>query len=155
MPEETTLLEFTLESKRAKETKPSPKAAKGKKPKSLTRSPSAKEAEEEAESAKPKPPSFVTTLVIIGAASTHQDVSEYLKSLQQCELLGAVELKYSESTIIDDQGLIKFRLEADLLADADARRIEPLKAPRLNVLGEGPRTVLDAVADALKSGKEH
>lgn len=153
MPEETTLLEFTLESKRIKETAPVP--AKGKKPKSLTRSPSAEEAEAAAEAAKPKPPKFETSLVVIGAASTHSDVSEYLKSLQKCELLGSVELKYSESTIIDDQGLIKFRLEADLLADADARRIEPLKAPRLNALGEGPRSVLDAVADAFKGGKEN
>lgn len=156
MPEETTLLEFTLESKRVKVDQPISKTrAKGKKPKSLTRSPSAEEAEAEADAAKPKPPMFVTSLVIIGAASTHQNVSEYLNALQACELLGDVELKYSESTIIDDQGLIKFRLEAELLADADARRIEPLKTPRLNVLGEGPRTVLDAVADAFKSGKEH
>ncbi len=153
MPEETTLLEFTLESKRVKTA--APKTAPGKKPKSLTRSPSAEDAKAAAEAAKPQPPKFETTLVIIGAASTHQEVSEYLKGMQQCELLGHVELKYSESTIIDDQGLIKFRMEADLLADADARRIEPLKAPRLNMLGEGPRTVLDAVADALKGDKEH
>ncbi|MCB9838801.1 MAG: PilN domain-containing protein [Phycisphaeraceae bacterium] len=155
MPEETTLLEFTLESKRIKEQAPVAKEAKGKKPRSLTRSPSAEEAKELAEASKPRPPKFETSLVIIGAASTHQDVSEYLKALQECELLGDVELKYSESTIIDDQDLVKFRLEADLLADADARRIEPLKAPRLNVIGEGPRGVLDAVADALKGGKEH
>jgi len=154
MPEETTLLEFTLESKRVKEAV-APQQVAGKKPKSLTRSPSAEEAKAAAEAAKPKPPKFETSLVVIGAASTHQEVSEYLKTLQKCELLGFVELKYSESTIIDDQGLIKFRMEADLLADADARRIEPLKAPRLNMLGEGPRTVLDAVADALKGEKEH
>ena len=154
MPEQTTLLEFTLESKRIKEEPPA-KVAKGKKPKSLTRSPTAKEAKEEAEAAKPKPPKFETSLVIIGAASTHQEVSEYLNSLQQCELLGFVEMKYSESTILDDQDLIKFRLEADLLADADARRIEPLKAPRLNALGDGgPRTIFDAVTDAFKGDKE-
>jgi len=155
MPEDTTLLEFNLESKRIKETAAKAKPASGKKPRSLTRSPNAKDAKAEAEAAKPKPPRFETSIVLIGAASTHQQVSEYLKALQEFELLGSVDLKYSESTVIDDQGLIEFRLEAGLLPDADARRIEPLKAPRLNQIGEGPRTVLDAVADALTSGKEH
>ncbi len=157
MPEESTLLEFTLESKRVKQAAAKAVPAAGKKPRSLTRSPNAADAKAEAEAAKPKPPKYETSLVIIGAASTHQKVSEYLKSLQQCELLGVVDMKYSESTIIDDQDLIKFRLEASLMPDADARRIEPLKAPRLNLLSNngGPRTVLDAVADAFKGEKEH
>ena len=51
MPEETTLLEFTLESKRVK-VAAAPVKATGKKPKSLTRSPSAEEAKAAAEAAK-------------------------------------------------------------------------------------------------------
>jgi len=158
MPEESTLLEFDLQSKRVKEAAPQRKVATKKKPVSLTRSPTAEEAKAEAEAARPRPPRYETSLVIVGAASTHQRVSEYLNALQRCDLLGAVELKYSESTIIDDQGFIKFRMEAGLLADADARRIEPLKTPRLNVLTDSQnekRSVLGAFAEAMTSGKEN
>lgn len=138
MPDHTTLLELTLKSKR--ETKPvgkakAPPADAPKKPVSLAKGRAAAKKDVLAEPPPPQAPKYDTALTIIGAASTHTEVSQYLASLQTCPLLRTVELKFSEATIINDQEFIKFRIEAEIRPDADARRIEPLRAPRLRLLG--------------------
>ncbi|MEZ6211172.1 MAG: hypothetical protein R3B46_08015 [Phycisphaerales bacterium] len=47
--------------------------------------------------------------------------------------LGAVELRFSESTIVNDHEVYKFRLEATVPTNADARQIEVLETPRMDI----------------------
>lgn len=146
MPERLALLEFNLTSKRLDTGANARRAATAGKPRSLAgRSRGSKNAkpEEEEEDTRPTPPRYQTTLVLVGVAPSHEDVSTYLAQLQQSPLLIDVDLKFSEFTLLDNRQLIKFRIEATLNAAADARRIEPLTASRAGLFGSG-----DAVADA-------
>ena len=132
------LLEFELNSKRLdkpvvvrpiKRTKKAAASGSGSKSKSL-----ADKAVKEAQDAEPtvKAPRFEIELAIVGVAPRHRDIAHYVAALQQCELIESVELKYSEATTIKEREMNKFRIEAKLRSDADARRINPLESPRLN-----------------------
>lgn len=136
MPERLALLEFDLTSKRLESA--SPRSAASTKPKSLAgrgsrTAKNKKDAEEE--DPRPQAPRHTTSLVLIGVAPSHEDVSGYLAQLQNSQLLRSVDLKFSEFTMLDNRELIKFRIEASLNVDADARRIEPLVASRKDVFG--------------------
>ena len=122
-PEEMTLLEFELKSKR---TAQAPTVAPPKKDaKSL--SSNTKERKDDKANAAPQPvvPRFETTIMLVGITPTHREVAEYVRSLQDCELLKDVSLRYSEFTIIEEMGMNKFRIDAELDSDIDARAIQP------------------------------
>jgi len=76
-------------------------------------------------------PRLSTSITVVGVAPSHKDIARFVASLQGCELLNSVELKFSETTIINDREMKKFRLEAKIADVADARRIEPLETPRI------------------------
>ena len=78
-------------------------------------------------------PRFETRVTLVGVAPTHSDVAKFVSELQKCELLGAVELRFSESTIVNDHEVYKFRLEATVPTNADARQIEVLETPRMDI----------------------
>lgn len=134
MPNKLALLEFDLESKRL-DKKPRRSKVAAKKAKSLAgrggRSAKGRASKDEDVAAPPpKPPKFLTTLVLVGVAASHEDVSVYLAQLQQSELLRDVDLKFSEFTMVDNRELIKFRIQSTLNPNADARQIQPLNATR-------------------------
>ncbi len=146
MPDRLTLLEFELEAKAgepARVSRPAPVAGRTQ-GKSLASKADAAEAE-----TAPRAPVFDTKVAITGVAATHNSVAQYVSALQMCELLEHVELKFSEVTIIDDRELTKFRIEAKLRPNADARTIEPAQ-PRAGAFGEAKRTPEELQAQQLE-----
>ncbi len=138
MPKRVVMLQLFMESERL--DKPI-RASSSKKAKSLTgakkgsKRGSASKDDGDAKAA-PDPvaiaaPRLSTTIVVIGVAPQHKDIARFVASLQECELLTGVELKFSETTIIQDREMKKFRIEALIADGADARRIEPLETPRI------------------------
>jgi Tfp pilus assembly protein PilN len=137
MPDELTLTELKLVSKRIKEA-PAPKASGKATPRSIAgklpaapAKPAGKAGEPELPPEKPKPPKMEFTLSLVGLSQTDALVADYQASLQQCPLLSQVDLMYSGEVIVDEVSLRKFRIEAQLKPAADARQIEPLHVPRL------------------------
>ena len=136
MPQNLTLTELNLKSKRIAE----PKAAKGKtlpkpaQPRSLASArPGSKPATETDKPEVPKPmaPKFEFKLEILGLAGADEEVADYHRALSDCPLLDKVEILYSGDVKIEDVLMRKFRIEASLRTNADARHIEPLQVPRL------------------------
>ena len=134
------LLEFEMKSKRLDRpsvTRPTRKAASAK-----TRSLADKaarqavRAREKEEASTVRAPRFETALVIVGVAPRHRDIAHYVAALQDCELIDRVELIFTEATKIKEREMNKFRIEADLRTNADARRIIPLETPRLDNITE-------------------
>lgn len=122
LPDEATLLQAKLVSKRIKQA-PSVEAAKAaSKAKSKSKSKSDKE-----EPAKPpvvQPPKFEYTLTVTGVAPTNNEVADYLSRLQRSPLLKSVELTFIDDTKLQDLELRKFEIVAQLPEDADAREVK-------------------------------
>lgn len=129
MPEEMTLLELDLEAKRDRVV---PVARAPKKTGSTNLAKRTAGAVKEAEP-QPEAPRYTTTVMLIGVAPTHSLVAEYAKALQECTLLKEVELRFSDKTSIKDQEMFKFRVDCILDPDADARELDPMNNPRLEV----------------------
>lgn len=135
MPDDITLLELTLISKRVKDTPPAAKDAKqGPQIKTLSSAapkPPAKGPNAEAKDAPPPekvtPPKFEYTLKMVGVARVNNNIADYIQYLQDCPLLEHPDLKYIKETTIDKLDLRKFEIEATIRKDADARGIEPVK----------------------------
>ena len=120
MPEQMTLVELELKS-----TKIRPPATdkdekkKGKKKGDSTKK--SRTSDEGPEAERVHVPRYSTRLVIMGVAPTHQDIARYVSALQLLDLLKGVELKVSESTLLRDRGMIRFRIEGSINPDADPR----------------------------------
>jgi len=141
MPERLALLEFNLTSKRVKQSPAAAAAAASQgraaagKPRTLAAAAAAnakagQQQQQQQTPTAPQPPRYESTIELVGVAPTHNQVAAYVAQLQQSPLLRRVELKYSESAVVDDLEMIEFRIEAQLDPDADARRIGPVDAPR-------------------------
>jgi Tfp pilus assembly protein PilN len=134
MPSTLALTELSLVSKKivdapTKDTKkkPAPRSLSGKAPPKPAAKP---KSEPEAPLERPKPPRFEYTLSLMGLARNDEEIADYTASLQQCGLLERVEFKFAGDVIIDEVGLRKFRIEANIRPGADARSIEPLHVQR-------------------------
>ncbi len=135
------------DSKKAKSLTGAKKGVKGKAGASSKDAPDAKHAVDPIAAAAPR---LSTSIVIVGVAPTHKDIARFVAALQECELLTAVELKFSETTIIQDREMKKFRLEVKIAERADARRIELLETPRIRTfddLAPDPDDLLDEEGD--------
>jgi Tfp pilus assembly protein PilN len=139
MPEEITLLELSLVSKRIKDTGPTlPPAAKGPsaqngtvhalggaptvaKATAMAKDPKSSEPE------KVPPPKFEYTLHLVGVAHQNNTIADYLAGLKGCAFLDNVDLKYINPVTIDKLDLRKFEIFANIKKDADARDIEPVR----------------------------
>lgn len=131
MPERLALLEFDLKSKRIKSVAAAAaSAAQNRNAGPKTLAGAAASAQTQPQSAAPEAPRFESVINLVGVAPSHNQVAAYVASLQQSPLLRLVELKYSETTIVDDMEMIQFRVEARLNPAADARKIGPIEAPR-------------------------
>ncbi len=139
MPDRLTLLQVDLEANRVKAAALRPKPQKGGGAASL-----AGQANQQQEPAGPSAPQYKTALIVIGVAASHNQVARYQASLQESDLLQRVELKFSERTIIDDRGMNKFRIEAQLDPDADARSLDPLSDERRDAFWDDKSSIADA-----------
>ncbi len=135
MPQNLTLTELNLKSKRVIEAKPKEKPAPSTaKPRSLASArPGAGGAKsnEPLPAPKPQAPKYEFKLEILGLAGADEEVADYHRALSDCPLLDKVEILYSGDVKISDVNMRKFRIEASLRGNADARHIEPLQVPRL------------------------
>jgi Tfp pilus assembly protein PilN len=134
MPERLTLTEVEVKSKRIVEAPPPPTVG----PQSIAKAPGKPAAKPgapgapKAEPPRPKPPKMEFTITISGLSANDEAVADYLTSLKTCGLLERVDHLSSTASIIDNVSMRKFKLEAQIRADADARKIDPLKVPRLD-----------------------
>lgn len=175
MPQNLTLTELNLKSKRIVEAKPKGKAEapKANQPRSLASArPGAKTTKEpeKVEAPRPQAPRYEFKLEILGLAGADEEVADYHRALSDCPLLDKVEILYSGDVKIEDVLMRKFRIEASLRTNADARHIEPLQVPRLPPRpGAGgtartlnvdpmdptqPRELTDAARTAVEGDKE-
>jgi len=144
MPDRLTLLQVELEAKRVKAATPRPQPS----PTAKGRSSLAGQADQQAQAPTgPSAPTYETELIIIGVAASHNQVARYQASLQDCDLLQRVELKFSEVTIIDDRGMNKFRIDAQLNPEADARSLEPLADEQRDAFWDDESSIADANED--------
>lgn len=132
MPERVTLSEVAVQSKRLPDETPKSAKPTGA-PQTLSATkpggPGAPTAP-----AKPRPARYEYTIVMIGYSAADQDVADFQTSLKECPLITGVDLASSLDQTVNEVQLRKFKLEAKLRPDADARRIEPLQVPRLRSL---------------------
>ena len=124
MPAHVSLSEVSLQSKRISEAPPPATA-----PKSLSNAAPSKDATA-AVSAKPAPPRLEFTLTMIGFSADDAGVADYQAALAECGLLNRVDLVSSAESLVRKTPVRKFKLEAQIRADADARRITPLRVSR-------------------------
>lgn len=147
MPQSATLLQLDLASKRLDKpvrttVKKGKEAAKdadkeaakgladGKASRKASRTTKKKDGDEGDEAVVVTAPRFEATLDLKGVAPTHEDVAQYVASLQECPLLTSVELVQSKRATVEDRELMEFGIRAVIRDDADARRITPLESPR-------------------------
>lgn len=79
------------------------------------------------ESSRIRPPRFEYRLVISGVAKRNNEVADYMAGLRACPLLEKVELKHIKDKEIDKVEMREFAIEAALRPDADARSLEPVQ----------------------------
>ncbi|MGQ0627593.1 MAG: PilN domain-containing protein, partial [Phycisphaerales bacterium] len=135
MPERLTLTDLQLQSKRIAEPAATAKAS----PQSIAKAPTkgakppapGTKKDGPADAPKPaKPPKIEYTLTIMGLAATDESVADFQAALKKCELLDRVEHVSSIASTVDSVSMRKFRIEAQLRTDADARKIDPLRVTR-------------------------
>lgn len=123
MPEQITLLNIELKSKRLMSAAPTTKvqAAAG----------SLMGGGKGAAGGAPAPvrisaPKYEYNLKVTGVSQENNNIADYLASLKQSPLLEGVDLTYIKPTKISDIELRRFELVARLRPDADARSVEPV-----------------------------
>ena len=132
MPDDITLLELTLVSKRIKDAPPpkeATKASTGPQIKTLSSAakPGTGKGIEPPKPEKVAPPRFEYTLKLVGVARVNNNIADYIQSLKNCSLLEQTDLKYIKEVTIEKMDLRKFEIEATIRKEADARGMEPLK----------------------------
>jgi Tfp pilus assembly protein PilN len=170
MPQDITLLELALVSKRIKDPAVAPTAGGDKGPaiKSLApvKSASAPAAGPRRPGApapvskdpkpapeKPQAPKFEYTLQLTGVAKVNASIADYISALKACPFLDGVDLKYIKETTIEKLELRKFEIQATIKPDADARDMTtPNELISSGAVGADPARSAEAVVD--KGGKK-
>jgi Tfp pilus assembly protein PilN len=141
MPEQITLLNMELKSKRIMPATATPQA----KPTagSLMRTGSGGAAQS-AEPVTPRvtAPTYEYNLKVTGVSQQNNEIADYLASLKQSPLLEGVDLTYIKPTKIHDIELRRFEIVARLRPDADAREVEPVAELR-----KGEKAYQEAAAE--------
>ena len=150
MPEQLTLSEFKLVSKRIREQPSAIQRTQA--PNSLAGKPLVTPKQPTPnERPKPQAPKYEFRVELVGLAATDNEVADYQAALQECPLLRDVELLFAGHVIVEEVGMRKFRIEATIRDDADAREIEPVQKPRLASIpgsSTAPKTIEGKDADA-------
>lgn len=156
MPPSLALTELDLVSKKIVEApakgekkKPAPRSITGKAPAPAKASGKNSKGDPETPPERPKPPRFEYVLTLSGLSKADEDIADYTAALQQCGLLEKVEFKFAGDVIVENVGLRKFRIEANIRTSADARAIEPLHVQRIDGPGGTP---LDQMGSSLIRG---
>jgi Tfp pilus assembly protein PilN len=128
MPENVTITQLDMTSKRIVEKVDPAKADEGK---SLVSKLASVKDDSKAATVKPKPPRLEFSLKIEGTALSDTEVADYQAALKNCTLLDRVDLLSTEESVMSDVPMRKFRLEAQIKQDADAASMQPVKAEKV------------------------
>ena len=120
LPEGLKLTDITLKTKKV-EAPPAPKAPNG----ATTAPKSLEDKAKEQKAALPPAPKFEQHLTLIGAASTNNAVADYVRSIRDCSLFASVELAFIKETMVHEQELRQFQIDAVIRSDADGRALAP------------------------------
>lgn len=145
MPDNVTITQLDMVSKRIVE-QVKPDAAKAEEGKSLIGKLAGPKDESKADAVKVKPPKLEFALKIEGTALSDTEVADYQAALKNCPLLDRVDLVSTEEVSLSDTPMRKFRLEAQIKADADAASMQPVRAEKV-------RNALESVAQRQKDDK--
>jgi len=120
MPEQITLMDMKLESKKVIAPKAPSQAPNQAKRGTLTRG------GKPAATAKPKvvAPAYTYTVTIIGVTQKNEYITDYLSSLNKCDLFDRVDLQHIKKRTINDVYLRDFEIELMLNQTADARAVQ-------------------------------
>jgi Tfp pilus assembly protein PilN len=143
MPDNVTITQLDMISKRVVEKVDPAKADEGK---SLVSKLAGPKDESKAAPVKPKPARLEFSLKIEGTALSDTEVADYQAALKGCPLLDRVDLVSTEEANMTDVPMRKFRLEAQIKQDADAASMQPVKAEKV-------RNALESVAQREKGEK--
>ncbi|MBL0927754.1 MAG: PilN domain-containing protein [Phycisphaerales bacterium] len=163
MPTTMTLMELTLDSKRLdkpirvqsrREERSADAARGGSGGGSLAAGKGGKKKKED-ERPPVTAPRFDSRVILEGVAPNHTDVARYVAGLQGCALLENVELIFSREAVVNETPINRFRIEADLRDEADARRSQPLEAPRQGSLAVAPGSVGAKAEPAAPAGRKN
>lgn len=136
MPDKVTLTDLQLTSKRLQDqpAKDDPKN----KPQSIAKNAKGKDGKDiKAPAPRPRPPRMEFTINLVGLSATDEAVADFQAALKECALLQKVDLVSSQETIVENTAMRKWRIEAQIKPEADARKIEPLAVPRLKPVQQG------------------
>ncbi len=75
-------------------------------------------------------PQATVTISLVGLAPSDVEVSEFMNALDQHELFSGVNLRYTESTVVDEQERRKFELEMTVNHNIDLTELQPMLVPR-------------------------
>ena len=119
MPEEITLLDLKLENKKIKPQIGAPR------PNQVTRGTLSRGAGNPAQT-KPKlvATKYTYTITIKGVTSKNEYITDYLSSLNACDLLDMVNIKHIKEKKMDDVVMREFEITAIIRHDADARSVK-------------------------------
>ena len=149
LPERATVSEMQLKSRRIVETPPKPKPGSAE-AKSLSASKAAaaaaeKQADGKAETKVPlvRPPKMEYAILITGFAAGDADVADFHRALKESPIFERVDLVSSLQVKLDELLLRKFRIEAQVKPNADAKLFVPIAAKRMDLgsprsLGSAP-----------------
>lgn len=141
LPDQVTISETQLRSRRIVEAPPKPKPGTPPATQNLSASKGAaagggeKGDEKEKKAAVVRPPRMEYTLMITGFAATDVDVADFHRALKDSPVLDRVDLVSSLQIKMDELQLRKFRIEAQLKPSADVKSFQPLavaRSPKFN-----------------------
>lgn len=130
MPQNVTITQLDMNSKRIVQ-QASPDAKKAEEGKSLVGKLAGPKDDTKAAPVMPKPPRLEFNIRIEGTALSDTEVADYQAALKSCALLDRVDLVSTEELTMSDIPMRKFRLEAQIRADADAAGMQAVRAQRV------------------------
>ena len=69
-------------------------------------------------------PSYTYTVTIIGVTQKNEHITDYLSSLNQCDLFDRVDLQHIKERTIDEVDLREFEIKIKISQTADARSVQ-------------------------------
>jgi Tfp pilus assembly protein PilN len=131
MPEQLTLSDMQIKGKRTVQQTAAPKPAQSNLSNRGQTAPAQAAKGTPPPPPRPVVPKFEFAISMTGLAVADEDIADYVTALNQCPLLGKVDMVSTTEVTIDDVQLRKFNIEAVIKQSADARAIKPLQVPRL------------------------
>lgn len=120
MPKQITLLDMKLDNKKAS-VRPVPTTAPNKATRgTLTRGGAAAQA---AEKPKVVAPAYTYTVTVIGVTQKNEHITDYLASLNKCDLFERVDLQHIKERVINEVNLREFEVKLKISRNADAREV--------------------------------